>query len=261
MTLWWSGPMPRIRRRSRRPPQAPQASPPSPPLPSAPPFAGEVHRPNPFSSEAEQVKWAEWVERAGFYSPVPQAVVKLMEALRQLGQKQEAVACEPAEKAAKREAAEREAVEREARRRRRRRRAAKRRQAAQRQVAERKATVAEDKAAERSVVERKVTEPKPQHVPQRGKARRIKMAQDEIEWARATMQKEDLDKNGRCDLDAAFAAFKARQKEHPEFKKRKPPGRSQFREQVWKPVMIEQTARTNAANDANERGNERANER
>ena len=122
-----------------------------------------------------------------------------------------------AEHVAKREAAKREA--------RRRRRAAKRRRAAERQA------TAEREAAEREAAERK---------PQQGQHKkddveRVRMTQSDIEWATEALRN-DIE-NGFRALKAAYSLFEDRWGKHPDRKKRKVPGRTQFSRKIWSRVV------------------------
>ena len=127
-----------------------------------------------------------------------------------------------AEHVAKREAAKREA--------RRRRRAAKRRRAAERQA------TAEREAAEREAAEREAAERKPQQGQhKKDDVERVRMTQSDIEWATEALRN-DIE-NGFRALKAAYSLFEDRWGKHPDRKKRKVPGRTQFSRKIWSRVV------------------------
>ena len=127
-----------------------------------------------------------------------------------------------AEHVAKREAAKREA--------RRRRRAAKRRRAAERQA------TAERQAAEREAAEREAAERKPQQGQhKKDDVERVRMTQSDIEWATEALRN-DIE-NGFRALKAAYSLFEDRWGKHPDRKKRKVPGRTQFSRKIWSRVV------------------------
>jgi hypothetical protein len=148
---------------------------------------------------------------------------KLLEEERRREIEAEIITRAAAEHVAKREAAKREA--------RRRRRAAKRRRAAERQAtAEREA--AEREAAEREAAEREVAEWKPQQGQhKKDDVERVRMTQSDIEWATEALRN-DIE-NGFSALKAAYSLFEDRWGKHPDRKKRRVPGRTQFSRKIW----------------------------
>lgn len=145
-------------------------------------------------------------------------------------------------RAAAEHVAKREAAKREARRRRRaakRRRAAERQATAERQAAEREAAereAAEREVAEREAAEREAAERKPQQGQhKKDDVERVRMTQSDIEWATEALRN-DIE-NGFRALKAAYSLFEDRWGKHPDRKKRKVPGRTQFSRKIWSRVV------------------------